>query len=87
MVEARIQVGGGHEVLAVPAEAVVLLQNQPTVFVAHGKAPFEAVPVVTGATRGGWTEIRQGLPAGATYVRKGAFVLKARLLRAQLGEE
>jgi len=66
---------------------VVLLQNQPTIFLAKGKGQFEPAPVLTGDTRDGWTVIKQGLKAGDTYVRAGAFALKARLLRSQLGEE
>ena len=73
--------------LAVPAEAIVLLQNQPTVFLAKGNGPFEPASVMVGDTRDGWTVITQGLKSGDTYVRKGAFALKARLLRSQLGEE
>jgi cobalt-zinc-cadmium efflux system membrane fusion protein len=87
LVEARIAVGGTRQALAVPAEAVVLLQNQPTVFVAKGKGQFEPAPVVTGDTREGWTVVTEGLKPGTPYVRKGAFALKARLLRSQLGEE
>lgn len=88
LVESRIAVGLATEQLAVPAEAVLLMQNQPTVFVRRGAAgPFEAVPVDTGATRNGWTPIRQGLRAGDSYVSKGAFALKARILRSQLGED
>lgn len=87
LVEVRLAVGGSSKALAVPAEAVVLLQNQPTMFLAKGQGRFEPAPVVTGDTREGWTVIKQGLKAGDTYVRKGAFALKARLLRSQLGEE
>ncbi|MGN6228347.1 MAG: efflux RND transporter periplasmic adaptor subunit [Dyella sp.] len=87
LVEAHVTVGGQTEAVAVPADAIVLLQNQPTVFVARGTKPFEATPVVTGETRSGWTVITQGLKPGTPYVRKGAFALKARLLRSQLGEE
>ena len=88
LVETRIAIGKDTRQLAVPAEAIVLLQNQPTVFVRKTKdGPFEAAPVETGETRDGWTAIRQGLGAGATYVCKGAFALKARILRSQLGEE
>ncbi|WP_108470214.1 efflux RND transporter periplasmic adaptor subunit [Rhodanobacter thiooxydans] len=87
LVEARIAVGGAVQKLAVPAEAIVLLQNQPTVFLAKGKGPFEPASVMVGDTRDGWTVVTQGLKAGDTYVRKGAFALKARLLRSQLGEE
>jgi cobalt-zinc-cadmium efflux system membrane fusion protein len=86
LVEVRIAVGGGTQKLALPDEAIVLLQNQPTVFLAKGNGRFEPVSVMTGDTREGWTVIRQGLKAGDSYVRKGAFALKARLLRSQLGE-
>ncbi|MDF3981531.1 efflux RND transporter periplasmic adaptor subunit [Luteibacter sp. PPL201] len=88
LVEARIAITSQAQQLAVPAEAVVLLQNQPTVFV-RGKKPgqFEPVPVDVGETRDGWTDIKQGLTQGTPYVSKGAFTLKARILRSQLGDE
>lgn len=86
LVEARIATGSEGKALAVPAAAVILLQNQPTVFVARADDRFEPVPVVTGDTRDGWTVIDQGLQAGDTYVREGAFALKSRLLRSQLGD-
>lgn len=87
LVEARIATRSAARQLAVPAEAIVLLQNQQTVFVAKGNGRFEPAPVATGDTRDGWTVVTRGLEAGDTYVRKGAFALKARLLRSQLGEE
>jgi cobalt-zinc-cadmium efflux system membrane fusion protein len=87
LVEARVTVGDTVPSLAVPAEAIVLLQNQPTVFLAKGNGLFEPAAVITGTTQDGWTEIQQGLKAGESYVRHGAFILKARLLRSQLGEE
>lgn len=88
LVETRIAVTGQTPQLAVPAEAVVLLQNQSTVFVQGAKVgQFEPVAVEVGDTRDGWTEVTQGLKAGTRYVSKGAFVLKARILRSQLGEE
>ncbi|HEX2617653.1 MAG TPA: hypothetical protein VHL57_08930, partial [Flavobacteriales bacterium] len=88
LVECRIDVASQSRSVAVPVEAVVLLQNQPTVFV-RGKKPgqFEPMPIEIGETRDGWTAIRQGLTAGTSYVSKGAFALKARILRSQLGEE
>ncbi|HET6912381.1 MAG TPA: efflux RND transporter periplasmic adaptor subunit [Rhodanobacteraceae bacterium] len=87
LVEACLAVGGTTKQLAVPTAAVVLLQNQATVFLAKGNGSFVPAPVVTGDTRDGWTITKQGLKPGDTYVRKGAFALKARLLRSQLGEE
>jgi membrane fusion protein, heavy metal efflux system len=86
LVDARVAVGG-RRVSAVPAGAVVLLQNQSTVFIARGNNAFEPVAVQVGETRDGWVEIREGLKPGAAYVSEGAFALKARLLRSQLGEE
>ncbi|HET8898327.1 MAG TPA: efflux RND transporter periplasmic adaptor subunit [Rhodanobacteraceae bacterium] len=86
LVEVRVAVGAAKPRLAVPAAAVVLLANQPTLFVQAGGDRFEPVAVQTGDTRGGWTVIEQGLEAGARYVSQGAFVLKARLLRSQLGD-
>lgn len=88
LVECRIAAPSATRRLAVPADAVVLLQNQPTVFVRGKRAGrFDAVSVEVGDTRDGWTVIRQGLSEGDSYVSQGAFALKARLLRSQLGEE
>jgi membrane fusion protein, heavy metal efflux system len=87
LVDARLAVGTPAQVLAVPAAAVVLLQNEATVFVVKGNGLFEPAPVVVGEQRDGWIEIKQGLASGTPYVRTGAFALKARLLRSQLGEE
>jgi membrane fusion protein, heavy metal efflux system len=86
LVDARIVVAGGKPRLAVPDDAIVLMQNQATVFVDLGQGRFEPRSVRTGESRGGWTEIGQGLSAGETYVEKGTFVLKARMLKSQLGE-
>ena len=87
LVDARIAIAGSKQVLAVPSDAVVLLQNQASVFVDKGQGQFEPAPVVVGETRQGWVEIKEGLKVGTAYVRDGAFALKARLLRSQLGEE
>ena len=87
LVDARLSVGSPSSAVAVPADAIVLLQNQTTIFVMKGEGRFEPAPVAIGENRDGWVEIKQGLKPGAAYVSKGAFVLKARMLRSQLGEE
>jgi cobalt-zinc-cadmium efflux system membrane fusion protein len=87
LVDVHIAIGGAAPALAVPAGAIVLLQNQLTVFLARDGGRFEPAPVMAGDTRDGWTFVSQGLKAGDAYVRDGAFALKARLLRSQLGEE
>lgn len=74
------------EAITVPDAAVVLLQGQPTVFVAeHGG--FEPRAVETGAGQQGRTRIRSGLAAGEQVVASGAYALKARLLKSQIGDE
>lgn len=87
LVDARLSTGSPSRAVAVPADAIVIVQNQATVFVMKGEGRFEPAPVAVGENRDGWVEIKQGLKPGTTYVSKGAFVLKARMLRSQLGEE
>lgn len=86
LVTARIDTGAGTAQPAVPVDAVVLLRNQPTVFLDRGRGRFEPAAVRVGETRDGWTVIREGLAPGARYVSRGAFALKARLLRAEIGD-
>lgn len=74
-----------NTVLAVPQEAVVLLQGAPTVFKLEGDE-FHPERVEVGDTRGGWTEIRAGVAAGVQVAVKGVFALKSRLLKSQMGE-
>jgi membrane fusion protein, heavy metal efflux system len=85
-VEAFIATSSQSKVLAVPAEAVVQLQGQPTVFKLEANDRFEPTPVQAGETRGDRTTIKQGLAVGDVIAIKGAYVLKARLLKSQLGE-
>lgn len=85
-VEAFISTKERTQALAVPTEAIVQLQGQPSVFIAKGKEHFEARPITSGAVRGTQTLVTQGLTAGDIVVVKGAYVLKARLLKSQLGE-
>ncbi|MFY9514589.1 MAG: efflux RND transporter periplasmic adaptor subunit [Rubrivivax sp.] len=79
--------GGGKpaEVIVLPDEAVVLMQGQPTVFVRKGQA-YEARPVEPGDRADGRTVIRSGIKPGDQVVTAGAYVLKARKLKSQLGE-
>ena len=71
--------------LRVPEGALVLLQGQTTAFVAEGKG-FEPRPVEIGERIGGMAIIKSGLEAGDQVVVSGAYALKARLLKSQLGE-
>ena len=85
-VETFIATADKEMVLAVPADAIVQLQGQAVVFKAVAGDRFEPVPVDAGITRGPLTRIRNGLAEGDRVVVRGGYVLKARLLKAQLGE-
>jgi cobalt-zinc-cadmium efflux system membrane fusion protein len=85
-VDTLIATRGATQALAVPSAAIVQLQNQPVVFKAEANGHFEPAPIQPGETRGAQTVIKQGLAAGDVIVVQGAYVLKARLLKSQLGE-
>jgi membrane fusion protein, heavy metal efflux system len=71
--------------LAVPDEAVVLMEGKPTVFVQeHGG--FEPRTVTLGDKLQGRVIVKEGLEDGDGAVVKGAYALKARLLKSQIGE-
>ena len=84
-VKAAIQMAPGRPVVAVPREAVLLLQGDYVVFKPEGEE-VHAVPVERGATHGNWTEIRAGLAVGDEIVTQGAYVLKSLLLKSQIGD-
>jgi cobalt-zinc-cadmium efflux system membrane fusion protein len=56
------------------------------VFRARSAAEFEPVPVKVGAVVGDHTIVADGLTAGDRVVIAGTYALKARMLKAQLGE-
>ncbi|WP_374511231.1 efflux RND transporter periplasmic adaptor subunit [Niveibacterium sp.] len=85
--KARIEVGGAGEArLAVPDDAIILLQGQPTVFVAAGEG-YAPRAVDLGEKRSGRTVVHSGVAAGEQLVVAGAYALKARLLKSQIGDE
>lgn len=72
-------------VLAIPGDAVVLIQGQPTVFVREGNA-FHPRTVQLGERRADEVEVREGVKSGEQIVVAGTFALKARLLKDQIGD-
>lgn len=70
--------GRAAAAVAVAADAVQTVDDQPVVFVKVAGG-FRAQPVVAGRSDGRLTEIVQGLAAGAQYAAAGSFVLKAEL--------
>lgn len=70
----------------VPNDAVVLLQGQATVFVAKADG-FEPRAVQPGERSNTSTEIKSGIAAGERIAVSGAYALKARMLKSQIGDE
>ena len=64
--------------------AIVLLEGQPTVFV-YEQGAYEARQVEPGERIGGRTVLKSGVKAGDQVVTSGAYALKARKLKSQLG--
>ncbi|MEQ9563892.1 MAG: efflux RND transporter periplasmic adaptor subunit [Woeseiaceae bacterium] len=85
-VEAEVSTGEGPMVLAVPDDAITLIEGQSTVFKLEDGHEFHPQPIEVGASAGGWTEVRRGLVAGDEIAIEGVFVLKSRLLKSSLGE-
>lgn len=72
--------------VAVPEQAIVRMAEGPAVFRADG-ATFRLQPVVPGRSDGQWTEIREGLEAGASVVVENAFLLKAELGKSEAAHD
>jgi len=86
-VEVSLEAGAaGIDQLAVPTEAVVQLQGQTVVFRERATGEFEPVPITAGAVAGDHTILAAGVAAGDRIVVAGTYALKARLLKAQIGE-
>lgn len=84
-VNVTLQTAAADARLAVPKDAVLLMQGVTTVFKVEGEE-LHPQPVETGVTRGGWTEIKAGLAKGDEIVTQGAFLLKSLALKSQMGE-
>jgi cobalt-zinc-cadmium efflux system membrane fusion protein len=84
---ASIETGkAGAPSLSVPDTALILMQGQPTVFIAD-RGGYVPHPVEPGDKLGGRTTIQSGLEAGDKVVVAGTYALKARLLKSQISEE
>lgn len=81
---AAIQTESEAKALIVPEEAVVLINNQPNVYVEHSDG-FEPMIVELGEKLRGRVVVKSGIRPGDTVVTAGAYALKARQLKGQLG--
>jgi cobalt-zinc-cadmium efflux system membrane fusion protein len=76
--------GDTRQVISLPDEAIVLLDGQPNVFVFDAGA-YEARQVEPGDRIAGRTLLKSGVKPGDQVVTSGAYALKARKLKSQLG--
>lgn len=82
VMSARLTSGASDGALSVPVAAVQNVEGVPSVFVFTGEG-FRAVPVVTGASAGGFIEIVSGLNGDEQVAGENAFLLKAELGRGE----
>jgi cobalt-zinc-cadmium efflux system membrane fusion protein len=82
---AAIDTQSSTQALALPQDAVPLVNGQPTAFVREN-GRFEARPVELGEAVGERVVVKSGLKAGEQAVVRGAYALKARLLKSQIGD-
>ena len=72
--------------ITLPQEAVLLVNGQPMAFVEEA-GEYEPRPVELGEKLSGRVAIKGGLNKGERVVIAGAYALKARLLKSQIGDE
>ena len=77
--------GTSAKALIVPEEAVLLMQGQTTVFIAE-RGGYEPRAVEVGERVQGYAVLKSGVAAGESVVVGGAYALKARLLKSQIGD-
>ena len=83
---ARITSSAKVRALLLPAEAVTLMNDKPTVFVLTPKG-FEVRSVETAARPDGTVEVRAGLSPGDKVAMAGAYALKSRVLKSSLAKD
>ncbi len=83
-VSAAVNIGETTTVLAVPAEAIVLMDGSQTLFKVEGDE-LHPTPIETGVNRGGWVEVTGGVNEGEEIVVSQLFLLKSLILKSKMG--
>jgi membrane fusion protein, copper/silver efflux system len=76
-VDAEIDTGSAHPMLAVPESAILDTGSRQAVFVEKGQGRFEPRDVKLGHRGGGYVEIRQGVAEGEPVVVAANFLIDA----------
>lgn len=82
---AAITSGDARKKMLLPEQAVVLIQGQPTAFVQEDGG-FEARAVDLGEKLRGKVVLKSGIQPGEKVVTAGAYALKAKMLKSQIGD-
>jgi cobalt-zinc-cadmium efflux system membrane fusion protein len=83
--DVEIKTGETARVVAVPNKAIILLEGRQVVFKREGNE-LHPVPLETGTSKGGWTEVKAGLFVGDEIVVENAFLIKSLILKSKMGE-
>jgi len=83
-VSAAVNIGETNTVLAVPAEAIVLMNGSQTIFKVEGDE-LHPTAIKTGINRGGWVEITGGVNEGEEIAVTQLFLLKSLILKSKMG--
>lgn len=83
---AAIDTATSSKAFILPVEAVVLIQGQPTAFVQDGEG-FSARAVELGDKLRGQVVLKAGIRQGEKVVTKGAYALKAKMLKSQIAAD
>ena len=82
---AAIATGGTEKLVTLPQAAVMIVNGQPTAFVEEG-GEFEPRTIDLGDRVGDRVVVKSGLREGEQVVVDGAYALKARMLKSQIGD-
>lgn len=85
-VTADVMLSSAAVPIAVANEALQTLKGRTVVFARH-EGGFEPVPVQLGRNDGEFSEVKSGIEAGAHYVTRNSFILKAELGKGEAGHE
>jgi cobalt-zinc-cadmium efflux system membrane fusion protein len=84
-VQAEVVTGKLEPALAVPDEALTLIDGLPTVFRLED-GTFHATAIRTGPTVGNWTIVHGGISEGDDIAVSGVFHIKSLMLKSSMGE-
>jgi len=83
---ASLEKASERKVPVVKKDAVQVLNDKNVIFIQEATNLFEPVEVELGMSDDNYAEIKSGLHLGDSYVSKGAFELKAKLVTSALGD-